>query len=150
MNILVAAAILTALTVPDIDTDFKSYMDYRCITDTHSTQYRLQQDAETDENGLRTYHGRYMVALGTYYGEVGDELTITLDSGECFDVVIGDIKADCDTDKTNRYHPMANGGGNVIEFIVDTKELPKKARYMGTISAIDGFDGNVEKIERDD
>lgn len=148
MNIILTTAILTALTVPDIPTDFKAYMDYRAITDTHSAQYRLQQSAETDENGLRTYHGKYMVALGTYYGEVGDELTITLDTGESFDVIIGDIKADCDTDATNRYHPMADGGGNIIEFIVDVRQLPKDARRMGTISAIDGFEGDVEKIER--
>ena len=150
MNIFTAAVILTALTVPDIPTDFKAYMDYRAITDTHSAQYRLQQSAETDENGLRTYHGKYMVALGTYYGEVGDELTITLDTGESFDVIIGDIKADCDTDATNRYHPMANGGGNVIEFIVDTKQLPHDVRWSGTVSSIEDFAGNVEKIERDD
>lgn len=151
MNIILATAILTALTVPDLETDFKSYMDYRCITDTHSAQYRLQQAAETDENGLRVYHGRYMVAMGTYYGEVGDNLTITLDSGESFDVVIGDIKADSTTDETHRYHPMANGSGNVLEFIVDTRELPKKARWMGDISYVDDmFSGNVESVERDD
>ena len=150
MNLIITAAILTAFTVPDMDTDFKSYMDYRAITNTHSAQYRLQQHAETDENGLRTYNGRYMVAVGTYYGEVGDNLTVTLDTGESFDCVIGDIKADSTTDETHRYHPMAGGKGNVIEFIVDTKSLPRDVRWMGTVSALDEFSGNVEKIERDD
>lgn len=150
MHIFATAAILAAFTVPDMDTDFKSYMDYRCITDTHSAQYRLQQHAETDENGLRTYNGRYMIAVGTYYGEVGDNLTVTLDTGVSFDCVIGDIKADSTTDETNRYHPMADDKGNLIEFIVDTKELPRSVRWMGTVSALDDFAGNVEKIERDD
>ena len=150
MNILLTTAILTAFTVPDIDTDFKSYMDYRKITDTHSAQYRLQEHAETDENGLRVYKGRYMIAVGTYYGSVGDNLTITLDSGITFDAVIGDIKADSTTDSTHRYHPMDDGGGNVIEFIVDTRGLPRDVRWMGTVSALDDFKGNVEKIERDD
>ncbi len=147
-HIFTAAVILTALTVPDIDTGFKAYMDYRKITNTRSVQYRLQQSAETDDNGLRIYHGRYMVALGTYYGEVGDELTVTLDTGEVLDVVIGDIKADCTTDETNRYHPMSDGSGNVIEFIVDTRELTRDVKWAGDISEIDGFEGNVEKIER--
>ena len=148
MNILCAAVILSALSVPDGDTSFKAYEDYRRITNTRSTQYRMQQKAETDENGLRIYHGRYMVAVGTYYGEVGDELTVTLDTGEVIDVVIGDIKADCDTDETNRYHPMEDGGANVIEFIVDTRELSHDVKRAGDISEIDGFEGNVEKIER--
>jgi hypothetical protein len=150
MNILLTAAILTAFTVPDMDTDFKSYMDYRCITDTHSRQYRLQQAAETDENGLRVYKNRYMVAVGTYYGEVGDNLVVTLDTGVTFDAVIGDIKADCTTDKTHRYHPMRDGNGNVVEFIVDIRELPKAVRWSGTVSSIEEFEGNIEKIERAD
>lgn len=148
MNIITAAAILTELTVPDIPTDFKAYMDFRKITNRESIQYRMQQSAETDENGLRMYHGRYMVALGSYYGDVGDELTITLDTGTELDVVIGDLKADCETDRTNRYHPMEGGSGNIVEFIVDVRQLPEDARWSGTISAIDGFEGDVEKIER--
>jgi len=150
MDILLATAILTALTVPDIDSDFKAYMDYRKITDTHSAQYRMQEHAETDENGLRVYHGRYMIAVGTYYGVVGDDLDITLDTGDVLECVIGDIKADCDTDSTHRYHPMQDGSGNIIEFIVDVRELPHDARWAGTISALDGFEGNVESIERAD
>lgn len=148
MNILCAAAVLSALTVPDMDTSFKAYEDYRRITNSRSMQYRMQQKAETDDNGLRVYHGRYMVALGTYYGSVGDELTVTLDTGEVIDIVIGDIKADATTDKTNRYHPMDDGGANVLEFIVDTKKLSGDVKWAGDISEIDGFEGNVEKIER--
>ena len=135
------------LTVPDVDTSFKAYMDYRAITDRGSAQWELQQEAETDGNGLRMHGGRYMIAVGTYYGDVGDELTVTLDTGESFEAVIGDIKADCDTDPTNRYFPMEQGG-NVIEFIVDVRELPRDARRAGDISEIDGFDGNIKRIER--
>ena len=134
------------LTVPHIDTSFKAYMDYRMITDERSIQYRLQQDAQTDENGLRIYRGRYMVALGTYYGSVGDELTVTLDTGKSFDVIIGDTKADSDTDRTNRYYPMSDGSGNVVEFIVDVDALSDEARRMGDISYVDGFGGNVVQV----
>ena len=144
--IAIIAASTMIFSVPDIDSDFKSYMDYRCITDTRSAQYKLQQKCYTDDNGLRVYDGYYAVALGTYYSStVGDKFHITLDTGEEFDVIVGDVKADCDTDNTNRYVPV---NGNIIEFIVDTRELPKEVRWMGTVSAIDIFEGSVESIEK--
>ena len=144
--IAILAASTMIFSVPDIDSDFKSYMDYRCITNTRSAQYKLQQKCYTDDNGLRVHDGYYVVALGTYYSStVGDKFHVTLDTGEEFDVEVGDVKADCDTDKTNRYVPI---NGNIIEFIVDTKELPKEVRWMGTVSAIDIFEGSVESIEK--
>lgn len=144
VTLLLAAQMI--FTVPDVDSDFKSYMDYRCITNTSSDQYKLQQKCYTDDNGLRVYDGYYAVALGTYYSStIGDKFHITLDTGEEFDVIVGDVKADCDTDKTNRYVPV---NGNIIEFIVDTKKLPKDVRWMGTISALDDFEGSVEFIEK--
>lgn len=144
VTLLLAAQMI--FTVPDVDSDFKSYMDYRCITNTSSDQYKLQQKCYTDDNGLRVYDGYYAVALGTYYSStIGDKFHITLDTGEEFDVIVGDVKADCDTDKTNRYVPV---NGNIIEFIVDTRKLPKDVRFMGTVSALDDFEGSVESIEK--
>ena len=137
-----------SMAVPEGDTSFKSYMDYRAITNTRSEQWKMQQTAYTD-GGIRRYkNGDYMVAMGSYYGEVGDRFHVTLDTGETFDVVMGDAKADSDTDRRNQYTPCG-GGKNVIEFIVDTSELPREARRMGDVSyADDIFEGNVEKIER--
>jgi len=133
-------------SVPDIDSDFKSYMDYRCITNTTSDQYKLQKECETNEYGIREHDGYYVIALGTYYSTtIGERFKITLDTGEELLCEVGDIKADSDTDKTNRYVPI---NGNIVEFIVDTKELPKKVRQMGTISAIDIFEGSIESIEK--
>lgn len=144
VTLLLAAQMI--FTVPDVDSDFKSYMDYRCITNISSDQYKLQQKCYTDDNGLRVYDGYYAVALGTYYSStIGDKFHITLDTGEEFDVIVGDVKADCDTDKTNRYVPV---NGNIIEFIVDTKKLPKDVRFMGTVSALDDFEGSVTSIEK--
>lgn len=144
VTLLLAAQMI--FTVPDVDSDFKSYMDYRCITNTSSDQYKLQQKCYTDDNGLRVYDGYYAVALGTYYSStIGDKFHITLDTGEEFDVIVGDVKANCDTDKTNRYVPV---NGNIIEFIVDTKKLPKDVRFMGTVSALDDFEGSVTSIEK--
>ena len=149
-SVLMATSAVTALSVPDdIDTDFKAYMDYRCITCQSSPQYKLQQFAWTDENGLRRYDDYYLVALGSYYSStVGDCFKVTLDTGETFKCMVGDCKADCDTDILHMYHPMKGNKGNVIEFIVDTKNLPREVKQMGTVSAIDIFEGDIESIEK--
>ncbi|MBO7453463.1 MAG: hypothetical protein J6U54_24280 [Clostridiales bacterium] len=147
-GILLASA-LTFSVPEDISTDFKSYMDYRCITCETSPQYKLQQYAWTDENGLRKVDDYYLVAMGSYYSStVGDCFKITLDTGETFNVMIGDCKADKDTDSQHMYHPMRDGGGNVLEFIVDTRKLPREVRLMGTVSSIDIFEGDIESIEQ--
>lgn len=142
------AVMLTRMSVPAVDTSFKAYMDWEAITNERSEQYRMQRGAVTDENGLRIYDGCYMVALGSYYGKVGDRFVITLDTGTELDVIMGDMKSDCDTDVTHRYHPMESGG-NVVEFIVDTDELDDVVRLMGDVSYADSiFEGSVRKIEK--
>lgn len=137
------------MDVPEGDTSFKTYMDFRAITDTSSVQYEMQQEAYTDEYGLRKYkNGDYMVAMGSYYGQVGDRFRITLDSGETIRCIMGDAKADCHTDAYNQYTPCGSGK-NVIEFVVDTPALSDEARQMGDISySDDTFEGNISKIER--
>lgn len=133
--------------IPEGNTSFKTYMDYRSITDVSSDQYKLQNDCWTDANGLRRYGDDYVIAVGSYYADnIGDRLNITLDSGEEFTAVVGDFKADIHTDKSNRFTRMENGDKNVIEFVVDVDALSRKAKYMGDISYISGFDGNVESI----
>lgn len=137
------------MAVPDGDTSFKSYMDWGCITNTRSIQYKMQQTAYTDSNGLRRYKtGEYMVAMGSFYGEVGDRFRITFGDGGVIDAVMGDLKADAHTDKTNRYTSV-DGSKNVVEFIVETDELSDIARRMGDVSyASDLLWGDVEKVEK--
>lgn len=143
-------------SIPDYDTSFKTYMDYRKITDKSSAQYMLQMEAYTDDMGLRKYEDHYIVAMGTYYSDnVGDTFKITLDNEKSFNVIIGDIKANCHTDSQNMYSPVYDNNGNlisanVIEFIVDTKKLDKLVKKLGTVSAYDDFKGNIVKIERTD
>ncbi|MFA5448851.1 MAG: hypothetical protein WC292_00195 [Clostridia bacterium] len=50
--------------------DKKTYMDYRSITRLGSRQLELQQRAWTDSQGFRKIDDYYMVAMGTFYGEV--------------------------------------------------------------------------------
>ena len=145
MNSVVAAvALATAITVQadGLDTSFKSYEDYKFITDTRSKQYELQQNAWTDRNGLRRYGALsdYMVAVGTPYGKVGDRIEITLDSGESFIAIVGDSKGD-------RHYHSCGRGACVVEFIVDTPNLDTTTKQMGDISYLDEkFEGDVVSI----
>ena len=147
-----AASKLVSYEVPDGDTSFKTYMGYTTITNKQSPQYKLQQKAITNEDGLRMVDEYYMVALGSYYAsEIGEKFVITLDTGSRIKVIVGDIKADEHTDDSNRYRKIYNSNGefiskNVVEFIVDTSALDKTAKNWGDISAIDGFEGNVTGI----
>jgi hypothetical protein len=119
-------------------------MDYRKITSRSSLQYRLQQDATTDENGIRLYQGRYMIALGTYYTPtVGVAVDVELEDGTILNCYVGDIKADKDTDVTNRYQKH---DGSVIEFIVDTDKLPSVVKKYGNVAVLPQFQANVKKI----
>lgn len=135
--------------IPEGDTSFKSYMDYRCITCADSPQYKLQQSCYTDTSGMRrTESGDYTIALGSYYANrIGDRYRIELDGGRVFYAVVGDFKADIHTDALNQYTEAGNGSKNVVEFIVDTDTLPDLTREMGDIS-YNGFSGNIESIER--
>lgn len=134
--------------VPDGDTSFKAYMDWHCITNTRSDQYNLQLECWTDDQGLRRHGDDYVIALGTFYADrIGERYKITLDSGVTFTATVGDFKADKDTDSSNMYTPMQGSAKNVIEFVVDTPELPATARRMGDISYA-GFEGDVERMVR--
>lgn len=134
------------MEVPKGDTAFKSYMSYRAITNTDSSQYKLQKRCWTDANGLRRYKTYYVVALGSYYADhIGQTFRVTTSEGNEFECIVGDFKADRDTDGKNQYTPM-EGRKCVVEFVVDTYILDKTAKKMGDISYIEGFGGDIEQI----
>ena len=134
------------LAVPtsyNANTGFKSYMDYRALTNRSSRQYALQQEAYTNEQGFRIYDGYYMIALGTYYAKsVGERFRITLDSGQSFLAITGDIKSDAHTDSLHQHR-----GGNIVEFIVDQRLIPSTCRRMGDMSYA-GLQGRIQSIEK--
>ena len=113
---------------------FKSYMDYRAITNTSSPQYNLQTQAYTD-NGYRIVDGRILVAMADSY--VGEYLDIELSSGEILQVIVGDIKAG-----TFCEHP----DGSMIEFIVDTNTMNQFVKQMGNYDVV--HQGTISKIYR--
>ena len=98
----------------------KSYMSYKKITTVTSAQYRyIRTNMYVDiDTGLLRHkeHPDYVgVALGTYFGKVGDMFEFTLDSGNVIKAVMVDIKSDRHT--YNRcYHREDN---SVIEFVID-------------------------------
>lgn len=122
---------------------FKSYTNYKCLSRS-SSQWKLQQKAYTDKNGLRKIGNDYLVAMGSYYTKhLGDRFKITLSTGKSFTVRICDFKANSDTNSTHQY----TANGCMIEFYVDSN-LNSKARQMGDISYIKGFKGNITKVEK--
>ena len=120
-----------ALDVPDVDTSFKAYMDYRAITNKDSIQYKMQQEAYTDELGFRKYNGCYMVALGSFYStKCGEYFLIEFEGGATIKAVTGDLKSDKHTNSTHQY----SSSNNVVEFIVDTNKLNSHTKNRGDIS----------------
>lgn len=112
----------------------KSYMDYRKITLTSSKQYDLETNgyAYTGNHGIRMINGRYLCAIGTYYSDdVGRYVDLVLENGTIIPCILGDIKADKDTDSTNRYTVHDH---SVVEFIVDTYSLSSTVRHMGNLN----------------
>lgn len=136
------------VSLPTIENSFKSFMDYRAITDTSSKQWKMQEQAFTDENGLRKIGKYYCVAVGSGIAKLGSKLRVTLNGDKIFYAIVSDQKADIHTDDTNKYNPT-NNGGNIIEFIVETECLPNVVLQMGDVSYVpnDKFYGEITKIE---
>ena len=112
---------------------FKSYMDYRMITDSSSRQYTLQQEAYTGSDGLRYVDDRVMVAMAEQ--SVGTILDITLSDGDVIRAIVGDVKAN-----THCAHP----DGSILEFIVDTDLMDSHIKWMGNYDSL--YDGPISTL----
>lgn len=135
----------TTITQPS-GKDFKSYMPYTAITNKASKQWKLQQLAYTDTNGLRCIDGRPMVAVGTGWGlSVGNIALITCDNGNKFEVVIGDIKANSHTLADNKT-TLSNHCR--CEFIVDSKRLNSKVKSSGNVAVLQQYSGYVVNVQK--
>lgn len=108
-----------------------SYMDYRCITNTSSKQYKLQRRAYTGNYGIRQVKGRYCIAVGSYYTtKIGTKIDLVLNNGTVVPCILADCKANKHTDRYNQKTP----DGSLVEFVVNTSSLTRMARRMGDIS----------------
>lgn len=148
----------TSLGVPTgINTSFKTYMDWRCVTNTSSPQYKIiHKWGWCDENGFMRANGEkdlgitddyYLIALGSYYGTtIGTKYRITTDTGNVFYGMLADAKADIHTNSTNQYARNKD----IVEFLVDTRYLRSDVKRMGSANVYSPLNGNIAKIERID
>ena len=112
---------------------FKSYMGAHKITDTSSAQYQLKSEYLDSACGIKLVDGDcYVIALGSYYTTtIGARVDLVMDNGSVVRCVVGDIKADKDTDAMNRQHNVDN---SVVEFIVNTDTLCSEVKSHGDAS----------------
>ena len=147
----------TSMGVPNVNSSFKSWMDYRAVTNTKSAQYKfIRRWGWIDEQGFMRCSGErdlgitddyYLIALGSYYGtEIGTKYRITTDTGKVFYGALADCKADRHTNSTNQYA----GHKDVVEFLVDTRILNRNVRRMGSANVYMPLNGRIAKIERID
>ena len=145
----------TSLGVPNVNSSFKTYMDYRAVTNKRSPQYKfIHTYSWSDNQGFMRAAGEkdfgieedyYLVALGSYYGtKIGTKYRITTNTGNVFYAVLGDCKADRHTNATHQYARNKD----VVEFIVNTKSLNKAVKRMGNANVYMPLNGSIAKIER--
>ena len=133
----------------------KTYMDYRATTARDSKQYWFIHDEMTvdEQTGfLYDCDGFIGVALGSFYGEIGDRYYFTLETGVVLPLVKCEEKADSDTDAMGCYH---TSDYSVIEFVID-KDCALS--YFGRLSndyVLNGnynnyslFNGQIVKVEK--
>ena len=128
---------------------FKSYEDADCITDsTKLAQGRLKKKYYLDySTGVYMVDNRYCIAVGSYYTkQVGAKIDLVLSHNgrkHTLKCITADCKADKDTIDNHRIHK----DGSIVEFIVNTRSLPKMAQLMGDISyANKKFKGKIIQI----
>ena len=139
------------LPLPEIPSNMKLCTDYRFYNIKGTPHNRLQLSAWTDEFGCRRYNDDYIVGLGSFYSvDIGDRFEITLDTGRVFTIILGDGKADCDTDELNMFTPCFNYEGeycaNILEFIVDKDVMYDKCYQYGSLDYHDEFKGDIVKM----
>ena len=135
--------------------DAKTYMDYRMTTVVSSNQYQfLNYECTVDKKTGFLYdeEGFIAVALGSYFGKIGDRFYFTLDSGVVLPLVKGEEKDDGDTDGTNCYHTI---DGSVIEFVIHDEYAADYFGANGNGYVLNGnynnyplFEGSIVKVER--
>ena len=140
--------IIQEFATPSTDGSFKSYTNYKLLNHRSPqwTKIQCNENAYTDENGLRKVGEYYCVAMGSYYTKtLGDLFEIQTEYGS-FKVIICDFKSDTHTDVNNQY-TLHNGC--VVEFYVDTVTLHPTAKKMGNISYVnDNFKGKIVAVNK--
>ncbi len=170
-----------SMTVPnDINTNFKSYTKYTAVTKKtdNNGNYVMKQSAilygdRPDSNGVKynTYtdsdtHVRcvdinnekyYCVAMGDYYGNVGDTFNITTSEGNNFNVIVCDAKGKDSTaylDIASQKvigHKQGSNNMSIIEFYYDgaaglPDDMKVRGGSTGTFNSVPKFKGNISQV----
>ena len=132
-----------SMSIPNIG-NTKTYMSYRMIK-RNSNQGNIvySDEAWTDQDGLRLWEEYYCVALGSYYGAVGDKFWVETDKGNKYKIIKADEKADAHTDPSNKYTVATNC---MMEWLVDIDKLNVNIKNSGDINNIDKVSGKIVKI----
>ena len=120
-----------------------AYMNYISITSRGSKQWQVRQNSYTDMYGIRCQGAYYLVAMGTYYGKVGDKFKIHTASGGWYMVMLGDVKSDAHTDANNQ---LCGTNGSLIEFIVDPSVIKNSTQFNKATSHLKDTVVKIEKI----
>ena len=121
---------------------FKCYERYQMLRG--GKQKELQDMAYTDDLGFRKIDDKYMVAIGTHFNtEVGQVIDLELEDDRAILCIVGDIKADVDTDENNIFTIY---NGCCSEFIVDDEAFPEEVKVTGNVSTIPEFSSPVRAI----
>lgn len=122
----------------------KTFEYASAITNKKSKQYALLQDSESNDLGFKTLNDRYLIAIGTYFdASVGTYVDLVLENGEEIECIIGDIKADKDTDSLNVFSAC----GCCSEFIVDS-DFVSLTDCPGDVSSVmENWDSKVVSIK---
>lgn len=155
LNAFAISVTYTQMDVPPINSSFKTYMDYRAITNHSSNQWKyISTWGWVDGEGFMRCNGErdlginddyYLVAMGSYYSsEIGTKFRIKTDTGNQFYVALGDQKANCDTDYKNQY----SYNNDILEMIVNTPTLNSIVKLMGTANVYMPLNGSITSIEK--
>ena len=148
--------ILKTVNFPAGIGQFKSFMDYKAITDKTTPNYNFTHENanfHVGKSGLTYYQdgeNTYpVVAVGSGISDkIGQLIEVTLDNQghpNTLRCVIGDQKDDGDTDSTT--HTVHKNDRSVIEFLVDynrLKEANPTAVNMGDLTYLDNSQFNLK------
>ena len=155
--------ILKTVNFPAGIGQFKSFMDYKAITDKTTPNYNFTHENanfHVGKSGLTYYQdgeNTYpVVAVGSGISDkIGQLIEVTLDNQghpNTLRCVIGDQKDDGDTDPTT--HTVHKNDRSVVEFLVDydrLKEANPTAVSMGDLTYLDNshfnLKGSVTKVQ---
>lgn len=171
VNAFALEAHYTSLGVPNVNSSWKTWEDYGCITAKGSPQWHFLRDwCWIDYEGFVRCNGEtelgitdnyYAVAMGSYYGTtIGTKYRVTLDTGRVIYCVLCDQKANIHTNGTNQYAKH----NDILEFLVNTYEkedwkvpipgngllLNYYVKKHGNANVYMPLNGSVSKIERID